>query len=117
MRWPTLAGCALGGAIVLASAAAAKEPPYWGDMGNLIGFGMVCDVIQDRQEMYRNCFGKAARALGWDIDDAYVSNFLGQMGVMSSEGRYDNQMTVCASVDSVKDQLIGFDRLVERCGK
>ena len=117
MRWPALTGCALGGAIVLASAGAAKEPPFWGDIGSLIGFGMACDVIQDRAEMYRDCFGKAVRTIGWDVDDSYIRKVLGQIGVTSAEDNYDNQQEVCASVDSVKEQIIGFDRLVERCGR
>ena len=115
MRWQVLAGYALG-AVLLASPSAAKEPPYWGDLGNFVGFGMACDVIQDRQEMYENCFGKAARALDWDVDDSYIRNFLGQMRLMSSEDRYDNQLEVCGSVDRMKDNLIAFDQLVERCG-
>ena len=116
MRWQALAGCALG-AIVLASPGAAKEPPHWENLGSFIGFGMACNVIEDRQKMYRDCFEKAARTLGWDMDDAYVRSVLGQMNLMSVDGRFDNQPQVCASIDSAKDNLIAFDRLVERCGK
>lgn len=116
MRWATLAGCALGGAIALASPGVAKEPPYWGDLGSVIGFGMACDAIRHRQEMYRSCFGKAARAMGWDVDDAYIGKFLGQMQLMSVEDRYDNHLEICGSVDRMKDQIVAFDRRVERCG-
>ena len=115
MRWHALAACVLG-ALVLTSPSAAKEPPYWESLGNFIGFGMACNVIRDRQEMYRDCFEKAARSLGWNFDDAYVSSVLGQMDLMSDDGRFDNQPSICASVDSAKDNLIAFDRLVERCG-
>ena len=117
MRRSALIVCVLGGAAFLAAPGAAKEPPYWGDIGRLIGFGMACDVIQDRQDMYRDCFGKAARAVDWDVDDAYVNKVMGQIGISSDEDRYDNQQEVCGSIDSVKEQIIGFDRLVERCGR
>lgn len=116
MRCRALAGCVLGGAILLASAAEAEEPPYWGDLGSLIGFGMACDAIRHRQEMYRSCFGKAARAIGWNVDDAYIGKFLGQMQLMSVEDRYDNHQEICGSVDRLKDQIVAFDRHVERCG-
>ena len=116
MRYRALAGCVLGGAILLASTVQAKEPPYWGDLGSLIGFGMACDAIQDRREMYQNCLEKASRAIGWDVDDAYIRKVLAQMHLMSAEDRYDNHQEICGSIDRMKDQIVAFDRHVERCG-
>ena len=116
MRYRALAGCVLGGAILLASTVQAKEPPYWGDLGSMVGFGMACDAIEDRQEIYTDCFGKAARALGWDLDDSYIRQFPGQMRLMSAVDRYDNRQEIGSSVDRIKEQVIAFDRHVLRCG-
>ena len=54
--------------------------------------------------------------MGWDVDDAYIGQFLGQMQLMSVEDRYDNHQEICGSVDRLKDQIVAFDQHVERCG-